>query len=326
MRLTAVLSCAAAAAAAPAPAPAREPSKTAPCDSPLIAGQVPVTIDGGTSLWSIAVAGDAVSGVSITGGAMTMQHNDRGYLVNIGDACPTAFSADLYDNRLKLLGRQLNYTVDLASVGCACNAALYMVSMPAINASQQPDPTKNGDFYCDANDVEGFWCPEVDLMEANTAAMQVTPHRCAAPTGSWYPSCDRSGCGLNTYRNCGPKCYGPGSGYTIDTTQPFTVSHSFPTDGAGTLVGMVTQLHQPGSPGVVLLNHTDAGCGADYLEDMTVALANGMVITFSVWGSDGATMKWLDVPPCSLATACNLDSALTVSGISVGLLPGAGGA
>lgn len=28
-------------------------------------------------------------------------------------------------------------------------------------------------------------------MEANTAAMQVTPHACDQPTGYYYPSCDK---------------------------------------------------------------------------------------------------------------------------------------
>jgi hypothetical protein len=67
-----------------------------------------------------------------------------------------------------------------------------------------------------------------------------------------------------------------------------------------------------------VLAHDDATCGSDYLEDMTQALANGMVMTFSVWGSDAKTMSWLDIPPCDATTACAAGaSTMAISGISV---------
>jgi hypothetical protein len=219
----------------------------APCNSPLVAGTLPVTINGVTSPWTVVAQG-AAKGVAIAGGRMTMLHDYRGYLLDLssGDGCPQDWDPALYARRLQLLGTQLNYTVDLSTSGCGCNTALYLVSMPGHNSSQQPAPGQGGDYYCDANDVGGVWCPEVDIMEANTAAFQATPHRCAAPSGLWYPSCDKSGCGRNSYRNCGASCYGPGPAYTIDTTQPFVVSTSFGTDGSGTLVNMTTVLAQGG--------------------------------------------------------------------------------
>ena len=127
------------------------------CQSKIITpGTVPVTVDGQTSQWSIAVAGGANAGTWVNAnGSMTMRHNDRGYLVNLGSSCPDAFDADmLLASRLSLVGKTMNYTVDLSTVGCACNAAFYMTSMPGYNASNQPDPTTGGDYYCDANDGE----------------------------------------------------------------------------------------------------------------------------------------------------------------------------
>ena len=58
-------------------------------------------------------------------------------------------------------------TMDLSQVGCACNAALYLVSMGAPSAA----PTKCGDYYCDANDVCGVNCPEMDIQEARTSRL-----------------------------------------------------------------------------------------------------------------------------------------------------------
>ena len=54
----------------------------------------------------------------------------------------------------------LSYTVDLSKVGCACNAALYLVAMP------YHDKDTCGDYYCDAS-FPHCHCPEMDIQEAN---------------------------------------------------------------------------------------------------------------------------------------------------------------
>ena len=48
--------------------------------------------------------------------------------------------------------------------------------MPAYNSGQQPQPGRDGEYYCDANQVGGTYCPEMDVMEANKFAMASTPH------------------------------------------------------------------------------------------------------------------------------------------------------
>merc|ERR1711991_219796 len=97
------------------------------------------------------------------------------------------------------MGKTLTYTTDISSVGCSCNAALFFSSMPGYNSQGQPDPGTSGDYTCNANMGNGVWCWEMDVMEANTYAIQTTPHQCDAPAGTYIPSCDRAGCGTNAY-------------------------------------------------------------------------------------------------------------------------------
>merc|ERR1719210_1506410 len=127
--------------------------------------------------------------------------------------------------QLKLLGKAISFTVDLSQVGCACNLALYLISMPAYGVDGRlSEGTNRGGqppYYCDANQVGGQWCPEVDIMEANTAAFQSTPHKCDEPQNGAYFYCDREGCAQNTRDLL--KAYGPGSQFTVDTRHPFDV-------------------------------------------------------------------------------------------------------
>lgn len=160
----------------------------AQCTSPIVSGQVPVTVNGQTQ--QFAVVSSDPSGIPVSGSTFTVKHNARGYLVS---GCPQAFTADMYATLFPLYNSVLNFTVDLSTAGCACNAAFYATAMPAIGQNGSPDPTKCGDFYCDANDVCGQWCTEMDIMEANNAALQITPHKCDAP--------DNNGWCVHTYRH-----------------------------------------------------------------------------------------------------------------------------
>ena len=67
----------------------------------------------------------------------------------------------------------MEYDVDLSRVSCGCNAALYMIGMPGVDANGQPFESTDGMHYCDAAKVGGNYCPEFDIMEAN--AISPTP-------------------------------------------------------------------------------------------------------------------------------------------------------
>lgn len=119
-----------------------------------------------------------------------------------------------------ILGGAIEYDIDLRNVKCGCNASLYL-----FQAGKKAGPA--GDYYCDANNENGNWCPEMDMMEANKHAFRMTPHKCDAPNaqGEIF-NCDRGGCGKSIY-SIDPKAYGPGSEFRIDTKKKFHVSISF---------------------------------------------------------------------------------------------------
>merc|ERR1719203_2587660 len=216
--------------------------------------------------------------------------------------------------QLKLLGKRLSFSVDLSEVGCACNLALYLISMPARGRDGQPNPGdhRGGQpaFYCDANKVGGQWCPEMDIMEANTHAFASTPHKCDAPVNGFYSSCDRGGCGQNTRES--PSSYGPGASFTIDTTRPFDVHTDFFED-AGVLTGMRTTLVQGHRR--VVLDHKN--CDPTYLEQLSAAMAAGMSLRITYWGDQAESMSWLDAPPCGPETCSSSAGDAKISNISL---------
>ena len=142
-----------------------------------------------------------------------------------------------------LKGKEFTFEVELSTLPCGFNAALYFIGMDANQGGAE-----NGTNYCDAQAVDDVLCSEMDVLEANTVAQQYTTHACTDACASYNPApgckgrkgtpsnvCDQNGCGMNPFR------YGPGTTYnnennnldwygpgkTLDSTQPFTVVTQF---------------------------------------------------------------------------------------------------
>ena len=148
--------------------------------------------------------------------------NGRGYIMET----PTFDYNNPQYFRPNLKNATVEYDIDLSNHECGCIAAFYTVSMPGKN----PDGTlwmdTDGFGYCDANQVDGNWCPEMDIMEANKYAWASTPHTCNNPNElGHYDYCDKNGtCQQNTYDQLSWNGYGPGDDKTINTDLPFHVS------------------------------------------------------------------------------------------------------
>ncbi|CAK0850437.1 unnamed protein product, partial [Prorocentrum cordatum] len=140
---------------------------------------------------------------------------------------------------MNLLGKTFSYTVDLTDAGCGCNAALYLT-----NLRQNPNVSECQDYYCDANNVCGVSCAEVDIMEANQHAWHSTLHTATDRDGAAV-GYGGGGPGWSGPRDWAEKDYGP-KGRCVDTEKTFRVSVSFPVDSNGVLTAMDVKLEQKG--------------------------------------------------------------------------------
>lgn len=210
---------------------------------------------------------------------------------------------------LHLLGQELTFDVDLSTLPCGENGALYLSEMDASGGRSQYNTggANYGSGYCDAQcpvqawrngtvntSGQGFCCNEMDILEANAYANAFTPHPCGTS------DCDRSGCGFNPYAAGYHNYYGPG--LALDTSKTFTVTTQFITnDGStsGSLTRIIRSYIQNGvtvasaqSGGDII---TASGCtsGAQFggLDTMGQALGRGMVLVFSIWNDNGQFSK-----------------------------------
>ena len=117
----------------------------------------------------------------------------------------------------KLLGGTLEYDEDLSEAHCGCDAALYLVRMPALYSDGSPNPT-DGYYYCGSQYGRQV-CPEFDVMEANLYSWRTNGHACDPPSDTgYYEHCDSSAkCGVDQVHYAG---FGPGASL-IDTNAPF---------------------------------------------------------------------------------------------------------
>lgn len=243
-------------------------------------GAITIKVNGQPQTKYVISTASSKNNTRVSGDSITLSGGGRVYL---GDNSSDTITTNSY-YMMPLLGKRFTFDVDLNDVGCNCNGALYVVSMPAYNSAQQPAAGQDGSYYCDANQVGGTYCPEMDIFEANKFAMASTAHTCQYQPPHYYSSCDRGGCGQNVLDVDGG---GFGPGKRIDTNRPFTLAVSFITGGNGRLSTVTNEITQGGQS--LKFN----ACNPDYLQWMGMSLP-GIVMTMSLWGTGNGGMSWLD--------------------------------
>jgi len=267
------------------------------CSNSVVPGVLTYT-NGGTSTTGYLIqAGGSNSWGTVTPSSsqVTIGLGPRFYLAN---SCATAFSSTVFQ-KFNLLGSTITFTVNLATVGCGTDASFYLTGMPAAGAGS------NGDYYCDSNCVGGSCCAEMDLIEANRHALQITAHHCSSATSG----CDSGGCAINS--KTVSNGYGPASTYTINTLNPFTVAITFGTSGGQ--LSTITSVISQGSKSFTL-THSSSNCGSGYLAELTAPFQTGMVVVWSFWSG---SMLWLDSPACSSDTNEESNSQMIFSNLVI---------
>eukprot|EP00445_Apocalathium_hangoei_P070569 CAMPEP_0204135286 /NCGR_PEP_ID=MMETSP0361-20130328/16159_1 /ASSEMBLY_ACC=CAM_ASM_000343 /TAXON_ID=268821 /ORGANISM="Scrippsiella Hangoei, Strain SHTV-5" /LENGTH=456 /DNA_ID=CAMNT_0051088615 /DNA_START=63 /DNA_END=1433 /DNA_ORIENTATION=+ len=165
----------------------------------------------------------------------------------------------------KLKNREFTFDVDVASLACGLNGALYFVEMDVAGGKGTGDNEAGARFgtgYCDAqcphdikwmdgeanvDGLHGMCCFEMDIWEANNRASAFTPHPCSIEGAyrckgiecgdgdkneRYRGVCDKDGCDFNAFRMGQEHFYGVGQDFALDTTKPMTVVTQFlTTDG-----------------------------------------------------------------------------------------------
>jgi cellulose 1,4-beta-cellobiosidase len=190
---------------------------------------------------------------------------------NIGSRLYLLDSTDANYQLFKLLNQEFTFDVDLTTLPCGLNGALYFTNMAAngnLGVGNNGAGAKFGTGYCDAQcpadikfingaanfGTEGPCCSEFDIWEANTISSAYTSHSCAnvgltacttnatcgwGSANRYTGNCDMDGCDWNPYRMGDQTFYGPGM--TIDTTKTMTIVTQFITSD-GTATGTLSQV------------------------------------------------------------------------------------
>jgi len=195
-------------------------------------------------------------GVTTDGDVMTLQQYIPTGNGTYNRASPRVYLLDPngedYES-VKLTNQELSFDVDLSTLPCGMNGALYLSEMDMSGGRSEYNPgAAYGGGYCDAQCFDtsswfngtvntnalGACCNEMDIWESNSEATGFTPHPCSIESiygclgeeCAFTGVCDEWGCGFNPYALGQPKYYGRGPEFAIDTTKKFTVTTQFITD------------------------------------------------------------------------------------------------
>jgi len=225
-------------------------------------------------------------------GRVVPHMNGRAYFAN--ECRPGVYDHTQY-LAFNLLGKTVRYTTDISGLACGCNAAFYLTSMRRNSHASQCS-----DYYCDANNVCGESCAEIDLQEANMHSWHSTLHTRTdhSGLGAGYGG---GGAGWSGPRDWTSAEYGPGA-RCIDTSRPFDVAVSFPADAGCQLTGMQVTLSQKGHDCPLSVNIGNY----NGMSELSAALGAGMTPIVSYWSA--ADMLWMDGQGQDMKGACAVDT------------------
>lgn len=190
-------------------------------------------------------------GVTTDGTSLRLQ-----MIVNDSTKSPRVYLLDETEEAyemVKFTGGEFTFDVNIGSLPCGMNGALYLSEMEAKGGKSELNTGGAywGTGYCDAQCYTtpfinglgnlagaGACCNEMDIWEANSRAAHLAPHPCnetgvylcEGPACEFDGVCDKNGCSWNPYRIDQPTYYGRGEDFKVDTTKPFTVITQFPAD------------------------------------------------------------------------------------------------
>ncbi|KAI9712063.1 MAG: endoglucanase 1 [Bogoriella megaspora] len=284
--------------------------------------------DEATCAQNCVIEGANYTGAGITTSGSTMTMNQY---VGGSSQSPRVYLLDESSGdyeMLKLLGQELSFDVDLSTLPCGENGALYLSEMDATGGRNQYQTggANYGSGYCDAQcpvntfkngtintSKAGYCCNEMDILESNSQAAAFTPHPCADDASN----CDKGGCGFNAYSAGYKNYWAPGG--TLDTSKPFTIITQFFTND-NTTSGTLSEIRRIYKQNGQIVPSAVSGASGDSingtwcaqvdssaaqfgnLQTMGAALGRGMVMAFSIWNDGSQYMNWLDsgnAGPCS---------------------------
>ncbi|TCD68295.1 hypothetical protein EIP91_011154 [Steccherinum ochraceum] len=247
-------------------------------------------------------------GVTATGSSLKLNFVTNGANKNVGSRL-YLMDTDTSYHMFKPLNQEFTFDVDVSTLPCGLNGALYFSEMDA-DGGMARFPTnkagaKYGTGYCDSQcprdlkfingmaNVEGWTpdsnsansgtgnmgscCSEMDVWEANSMDAAYTPHPCSTDgqTECTDDQCTGGTTGLCDPAGCDFNSFRMGdetfygSGLTVDTTQPFTVVTQFLTSD-NTTSGTLSEIRRLYvQNGQVIQNSKTSVAGLDAYDSIT---------------------------------------------------------